>query len=104
MRPEHISTAWEHLQNKYEELVKEAKADQDIAISVLLFGGTEIAVREFGYAGPNLLIVHGLVDNKDITAYINQSCLQVVFALVPKDSKNPSQPIGFINPSRSDNE
>jgi hypothetical protein len=96
---DHIKTVWNHLQKEHQELSKEAKSDQTVAASVFLFGGAEIAVETFGYAGPNLLIVNGQINGKDITAYVHQSCLQVVFALVPKDSNASRGPLGFINPS-----
>jgi len=100
----HISGVYNHIQEEYEDLLKKAKPNEDVAATVFLFGGTEITVKTFGYAGPNLLIVNGQIHGKDVRAYVHQSSLQVIFSLVPKDSKIPRTPLGFVAPRSSEEE
>lgn len=99
--PGHIEVVWEHLANESDELRKQLAADEDLAATVYLFGGEQIAVETFGYAGPNLLIVYGLVNGNKVTAYVHQSCLQVVFRVIKKDPGKPQHQIGFI-PEKDD--
>ena len=95
--PGHISGVWNHLQNQYEEMLKEASPQEDVAVTVFLFGGTEIQVQSLGYAGPNLLMVFGKLNDGDITAFVHQSCLQIVYSKVAKDEKGARIPIGFVH-------
>jgi hypothetical protein len=94
--PGHIDGVWNHLENRYNKMIEDLPADKAISVVVFLFGGSQIQVREFGYAGPNLLTVHGILNGENITAYVHQSCLQAVFSIVPKDDKKPITPIGFV--------
>ena len=94
--PGHISSVWEHLGNESAELKQQLALDEELTATVFLFGGEQIFVDTFGYAGPNLLIVHGLLNGNKITAYVHQSCLQVVFAVVKKDPQKPRHQFGFV--------
>ena len=96
--PGHIKTVWEHLGNEAADLMQELPADHELIATVILFNGDAIQVEEFGYAGPNLLIVHGIKNGNKVTAYVHQSCLQVIFSIMPKDEKRPRQPFGFVSP------
>ncbi|MFI5253514.1 MAG: hypothetical protein ACHQQQ_13900 [Bacteroidota bacterium] len=96
--PGHIEGVWEHLQNEYDKITKEISSNEMITVKVILFNGQEIVVNTFGYAGPNFLIVYGFLKDKEITAYIHQSSLQVLFSKISKDEKQPRRSIGFVHP------
>ena len=95
-----VKNTWADLENKYNELLKEVGADEDIAVSVFLFSGNEISVAKFECSGPNLLIVHGILCGNQVTAYIHQSCLQVVFGKVAKKPNASRVQFGFSPPDK----
>jgi hypothetical protein len=95
---------WNHLEEHYKQMLAETSAVEDVAMSVFLFGNQEIRVREFGYAGPNLFVVHGFIGKDEVTAYVHQACLQVVFSKVPKDAKAGRLQIGFAAPKEEADE
>ena len=96
--PGHIETVWHHLGDKAADLKEKLPANHDLTASVILFGGDEILVETFGYAGPNLLLVNGKRNGNQVSAYVHQSCLQVVFAIVPSSGMKPKQQFGFVQP------
>jgi hypothetical protein len=100
----HITAVWSHLQREYRETLEKASSNEDIAVTVVLFGGREIAVSEFGYAGPNLLVVYGKLNGKEVTVYVHQSSLQVIFEKLPKDESAARQPMGFRQESEAPTE
>ncbi len=99
----HISSVWEHLQKENNNLSQIVKSDEIVSAEVCLFDGSVINVSSFGYAGPNLLTIRGLIGNKDVKAYVHQSCLQVVFSIIKKESNSTKSPIGFVNENQLEN-
>lgn len=94
--PGHISGVWEHLSNESIELKQQLALDEELIATVVLFGGEQVLVNTFGYAGPNLLIIHGLLNGNNVTVYVHQSCLQVVFSVTKKDPQKPRHQFGFV--------
>jgi hypothetical protein len=95
----YVKPVCERLQTEYISLLSSLTDKEDIVVSIFLSNGLEILVSEFDYDGTNLLIVKGLNSkSQEVTAFVHQSSLQVVFSKVPKGISEPRREIGFLLP------
>ena len=93
---DHIKVAWGYLGSEYARLERRLAEDESLVATVYLFGGDKVLVDKFGYAGPNLLVVRGSMDGRNVTLYVHQSCLQVSFCVEKQDPEKPQRRIGFM--------
>ncbi len=91
-----VNTILKALKARYKALAKKLADDETLTVSVFLFSGIEIHVQDFDSVYPDIIIVHGMIagENKEVEAYIDTDCLQVVFSKAKKAGQKRN-PIGF---------
>lgn len=103
LSPYHVYTTFKQLKREVDALTQRLSPNEELIATIFLFGGAQLHVLSFAFAGPNLLIVEGLLNGIKVVSYVHQHSLQVVFSIVAKDVEHPRQPIGFVIPPHLEN-
>lgn len=91
-----IKDVWEELQREYAEMQTACSPGEEVGVTAMLYSGQEIHVDSFDCRYPDILIVKGKSKDQEVTAYIAQTSVQIVFQKLKKETEKPRNPIGFI--------